>query len=86
MNIAEVQRGERDVTLTWADHTVAEIPFIWLRDHDSDARNPDTRERILDRTSIDIDISLDSFKLAPGEMAIFDNRRILQSRIRVLSR
>ncbi len=50
MNIADVQRGERDFTITWADQTVAEIPFIWLRDNDPIEKNEvDSLIRVLAR-------------------------------------
>ncbi len=70
MNIADVQRGERDFTITWADQTVAEIPFIWLRDNDPDELHPDTRERVFDLTSVDIDVSPDSFQLNSNKLIV----------------
>ncbi len=62
MNIANVQRGKRDFTITWADQTVAEIPFVWLRDNDPSELHPHTRERVFDLTSVDIDVSPVSYQ------------------------
>ncbi len=61
MNIADVTRGERGITITWDDQSEAEFPFIWLRDNDPDELHPDTCERIFDLTSVDLDIRPVSF-------------------------
>ena len=63
MRTADVQRGERAFTITWADQSVTEFPFIWLRDNDPHELHPDTRERVFDLTSVRLDISPDSFEL-----------------------
>ena len=70
MKIADVTRGERGFIITWDDRSVAEFPFIWLRDNDRDELHPETRERVFDLTSVDLDISPDSFELGPGEMIV----------------
>ena len=57
MNIADVSRGERGFTITWDDWSVAEFPFIWLRDNDPDDLHPTTRERVFDLTSVGLDIT-----------------------------
>ena len=56
MNIADVTRGERGFTIRWDDESVAEFPFIWLRDNDPEEFHPDTRERVFDLTSVDLEI------------------------------
>lgn len=70
MNIVDVQRGEHDFTITWADHMVAEIPFIWLRDNDPDELHPHTRERIFDLTSVDLDVNPESFQLDSDKLIV----------------
>jgi alpha-ketoglutarate-dependent taurine dioxygenase len=70
MNISDVQRGERAATITWADRSVTEYPFIWLRDNDPNELHPDTQERIFDLTSVDLDISPDSLCTGDGELIV----------------
>ena len=70
MKIADVTRGERGFTITWDDRFVTEFPFIWLRDNDRDELHPETRERVFDLTSVDLDISPDSFELGTGELIV----------------
>ena len=70
MNIADVTRGERGFTITWDDQSVAEFPFIWLRDNAPDEFHPDTRERVFDLTTVDLDIAPDSFALESGALVI----------------
>ena len=61
MNIADVTRGERGFTITWDDQSEAEFPYIWLRDNDPGDLHPDTRERVFDLTSVELDIRPASF-------------------------
>lgn len=70
MNIADVQRGERAFTISWNDHSATEFPFIWLRDNDPNELHPDTRERIFDLTSVDIDIRPDDFELTADAVIV----------------
>lgn len=70
MNIADVQRGERAFTISWADHSATEFPFIWLRDNDPKELHPDTRERIFDLTSVDINIRPDKSALTPDGLNV----------------
>ena len=70
MQIADVTRGERGFTITWDDRSVAELPFIWLRDNDPDDLHPDTRERVFDLTSVPLDISPVSHELNGDALSI----------------
>ena len=70
MNSADVTRGERGFTINWGDRTVAEFPFIWLRDNDPDDLHPDTRERVFDLTSVPLDIGPESFTIDGGRLII----------------
>ena len=66
MIIADVTRGERALTITWDDQSVAEFPFIWLRDNAPDEFHPDTRERVFDLTTVGLDIAPDTVALESG--------------------
>jgi gamma-butyrobetaine dioxygenase len=70
MNIADVTRGERSFTISWDDQSVAEFPFIWLRDNDPDELHPDTRERVFDLTSVDLEIRPDTFSLESDALVV----------------
>ncbi len=56
MNIADVRRGERGFSVTWNDRAVVEYPYIWLRDNDPGELHPETRERLFDLTTVELDI------------------------------
>ena len=71
MNIADVNRGERSLTITWDDQSVAEFPFIWLRDNDPGDLHPATRERVFDLTSVELDITPTTHELN-GESLFID--------------
>ena len=62
MKYANVEPGERGFTITWDDRSVAEVPYIWLRDNDPDELHPHTRERVFDLTSVALDIRPESFE------------------------
>jgi len=70
MNIADVTRGERAFTITWDDRTVAEYPFIWLRDNAPEEFHPDTRERVFDLTAVSLEIIPDAFDVEAGALII----------------
>ena len=70
MPIADAQRGERAFTITWTDRSATEIPFVWLRDNDPDEFHPQTRERVFDLTSVDINISPESFEMRSDELIV----------------
>lgn len=70
MNIADVSAGERGFTIIWDDRSVAEYPFIWLRDNDPDELHPDTRERVFDLTSVSLDIAPESFAVDEGGLVV----------------
>ena len=70
MNIANVDPGERGFTIAWDDHSVAEFPYIWLRDNAPDEFHPDTRERVFDLTTVDLDIEPETFAVEPGTLSI----------------
>ena len=70
MNIADVTRGERGFTITWDDQSVAEFPFIWLRDNDPDDLHPSTRERVFDLTSVSLDINPESHELGDTALSV----------------
>jgi len=70
MRIANVESGKRAFYITWDDRSVAELPFIWLRDNDCDELHPHTRERIFDLTSVDLSIVPDSFELGTNELVV----------------
>ena len=70
MKIADVTRGERGFTITWDDRSVAEFPYIWLRDNAPEEFHPDTRERVFDLTTVELDIAPDSFALEAGALVI----------------
>jgi len=70
MNIADVTRGERGFTITWDDRSVAEFPFIWLRDNAPDEFHPDTRERVFDLTTVNLEITPDAFAVEPDALVI----------------
>ncbi len=63
MNIANATLGERGFNVTWEDRTATEFPFIWLRDNDPGELHPDTRERVFDLTSVDLEICPVSYVL-----------------------
>lgn len=70
MNIANVSRDERCFTITWDDRSVAELPFIWLRDNDPDDLHPYTRERVFDLTTVDLAICPESFALEADALVV----------------
>ena len=70
MIIADVTRGERGFTITWDDQSVAEFPFIWLRDNDPEDLHPDTRERVFDLTSVSLDINPLAYELVSDAFTI----------------
>ena len=70
MNIADVTRGERGFTITWDDQSVAEFPFIWLRDNAPDEFHPDTKERVFDLTTVDFDIAPDAYALRSDALVV----------------
>jgi len=70
MKIADVNRGERAFAITWADRSVTEFPFIWLRDNDQDDLHPCTRERVFDLTSVELNICPDTFELGRNELIV----------------
>ena len=70
MTIADVTRGERGFTITWDDQSVAEFPFVWLRDNAPESFHPDTRERVFDLTTVDPDIAPETFALESDELVI----------------
>lgn len=70
MKIANVESGERAFYVTWADRSVTEFPFIWLRDNDRDELHPDTRERVFDLTSVELDIKPESFEAAADQLVV----------------
>ena len=56
MHIANVECGERSLAVTWADRSVTEFPFIWLRDNAPDAFHPYALERVFDLATVTTDI------------------------------
>jgi len=70
MHIANVERGERSLAVTWADQSLTEFPFIWLRENDRDAFHPDTRERTLDLTTVAPDICPESIDSGQDKILI----------------
>ena len=60
MQLTEINCGKRAFFATWADHSVTELPFIWLRDNDNAELHPDTRERVFDLMNVSLDIQPDS--------------------------
>jgi gamma-butyrobetaine dioxygenase len=60
MHIANVERGERSLAVTWTDQSVTEFPFIWLRDNARENFHPDTLERTFDLTTVSADVAPDS--------------------------
>ena len=70
MNIANVVRGDRGFTITFSDQSDTEFPFIWLRDNDPDDFHPDTRERVFDLTTVELDIEPADFESSDGLLSI----------------
>jgi gamma-butyrobetaine dioxygenase len=70
VNIADARGGERAVIVTWADQSVTEFPFIWLRDNDPDELHPDTRERVFDLTSVETEVSPESLEIGPDKLIL----------------
>lgn len=70
MTIADVTRGERGLTITWDDRSVAEFPFIWLRDNAPEGFHPETRERVFDLTTVDVNIVPDSFTVESDALVV----------------
>ncbi|MEM7431532.1 MAG: TauD/TfdA family dioxygenase [Pseudomonadota bacterium] len=70
MNITDVARGERSLTIEWDGQSRVEYPYIWLRDNDPNELHPDTKERVFDLTSVDIDIQPTSLQLSDSDVAI----------------
>jgi len=60
MHIANVERGERSLAVTWADQSVTEFPFIWLRDNARENFHPETLERTFDLTTVSANVTPDS--------------------------
>ena len=56
MNITNIAPGERGFSITWNDQSVAEYPYVWLRDNDPADLHPDTHERVFDLTTVSLDI------------------------------
>jgi gamma-butyrobetaine dioxygenase len=63
MEIISIDSSDRSFIITWADQTVSEFPYIWLRDNDQDELHPHTRERIFNLTSVSLDLQPESFEL-----------------------
>ena len=70
MQLTEINCGKRAFFATWADHTVSELPFIWLRDNDNAELHPDTRERVFDLMSVALDIQPDSCQWATDALLV----------------
>lgn len=70
MKMADVKRGERAFRVSWADRSVTEFPFVWLRDNDPGELHPQTQERVFDLTSVSLDVSPEAFELATGELIV----------------
>ena len=70
MNIANVESGDRAFYVAWTDSSVTEFPFIWLRDNDLNELHPHTRERVFDLTSVELDVSPDSFEFGAQELVV----------------
>ena len=70
MHIADVTPGERGFIITWDDQSVAEYPFVWLRDNDPGELHPHTRERVFDLTSVELGIRPDSFALETDALLV----------------
>ncbi|MEL7184977.1 MAG: TauD/TfdA family dioxygenase [Pseudomonadota bacterium] len=70
MNIVSVARGERGFTVTFDDQSDIEYPFIWLRDNDPDNFHPDTRERVFDLTTIELDIEPSDYGSTAGTLSV----------------
>ena len=45
MKIASLDSVGHSFIITWADQTVSEFPYTWLRDNDQDELHPYTREQ-----------------------------------------
>ncbi len=70
MDIVDVEGRERGFSITWADDSVAEFPYIWLRDNDPDGFHPDTKERVFDLTSVPLDVHPVSFSIADDDLVV----------------
>ena len=70
MDIFQIEQTERALLLTWSDHTLNELPFIWLRDNDPHELHPQTHERTFDLTSVDLDIQPLSFEFNTDNLMI----------------
>jgi gamma-butyrobetaine dioxygenase len=63
MPISEAVHEGRLVVLRWVDGTEATFPCLWLRDNDTSAFHPNTRERIFDLLSVASDITPSSVRI-----------------------
>lgn len=54
---ATLTTGAEGLELRWADGTVGNFPFIWLRDTDPSGFHPQTGERVFELTSVSLDIA-----------------------------
>ncbi len=70
MQLTEIECGARAFFATWSDHSVTELPFIWLRDNDDAELHPDTHERVFDLMSVSLDIQPEAYELANDALIV----------------
>lgn len=58
------------LTIQWADNTVSDFPYLWLRDTDPAGFHPQTGERIFDLTSVPLDIKALSAEIADDSLVV----------------
>ncbi|NQZ32854.1 MAG: TauD/TfdA family dioxygenase [Oceanospirillaceae bacterium] len=63
MHIIAISTSCDALELRWSDNTTAQYPFIWLRDIDPLGFHPQTKERIFDLTSVELDIQPQQVRL-----------------------
>ncbi len=70
MHLTEIECGERAFFVSWTDHSVTELPFIWLRDNAPGDLHPDTRERVFDLSTVSIGIQPQAYELANDALLV----------------
>lgn len=66
----QLQTEAAGLTIRWADGTVGQFPYIWLRDTDPSGFHPDTGERAFDLTSVPLDICAEHAAIADGALMV----------------
>ncbi len=70
-HIKTLSSGERAVTVTWSDGRVSTYHYFWLRDNCPQLRHPSTNHRVVETSSLPVDVRPASMEIAgSGELAI----------------